>query len=229
MSKSVKISLLVTGTIMLLLPLLFYFIHFRHGILSSETETWGQFGDYLNGTFMPIIAVVGILVTFLLGAISEKRNESNVQIQQLKQRPILHIGYWDYEHLIRVFMINKGKGPLLIEEFKVIDITKKDIDLRGLFYGLSPLYNYFDNYTGNMNNFVLSPNEEVDLLTFEFNDKKIESFFESDIENIRNNLKKLKIVVHYSDVYNNKMPVYERSLEWFGRQDFKGKKNSKKD
>lgn len=221
MKKTKTILLLIVSMILLLIPFALYFINFFNSDFSVETETWGYFGDYLNGTFMPIIALLGIFVTYKLGIISDKRNESNILIDQQKQRPLLHIDYLDAEDEINIFMQNKGNGPLLIDKYEVINM-ENNIDLKGLFFALPNENILYNNYTGNLNKIILSKNEKVDLLSFKlshFKDAKdfnIDSF-NHDRESIRNALKKLKIVVNYKDVYDNKMPVYERSLVWFGR------------
>src|SRR5690606_12807120 len=114
MTKRNKKLIIIISALLLLTPLTIYLTHFYGQSLSNDTETWGHFGDYLNGTFMPIIALVGIIVTLLLGLISEERNESNLKIEQQKQRPLLHLGYFDSEDIIRIFLKNKGNGPLII-------------------------------------------------------------------------------------------------------------------
>lgn len=209
MNNRAKCLLIITGAILLVTPLFVYFYNFYGHELSKNTETWAQFGDYLNGTFMPLIALVGIVVTLVLGIISDKRNQANVKIEQMKQRPLLHIGYFDYENKIEIFMINKGIGPLLIESYKIYnEISKEYLD--GLYTCLPKTATPYNNYTGNKNNIVLSPGEQDQLLLYEDKNK-------DDIEKIRKTLMDLKLIVEYRDVYDNKMPIYSRSLIWFGR------------
>lgn len=196
--------------ILLTLPFGAYVINFHNYQFSKQTETWGQFGDYLNGFFTPIIALTGVIVTFILGIISDKRNKSQLKIEQQKQRPILHIDYFDGETLLYISMINKGIGPLLIKKYQVID--KVGNDYKGLFFIIPEIKELYMNYTGNLNNVVLSPGEEKFLLRFvpEGNDT-------DSLTAIRNSLKNYKIQVNYNDVYNEEMPQYTRELTWFGR------------
>ncbi len=210
MNKTTKIILSIGG-VFLFTPFIIYIYNFHGHEISKNTETWGQFGDYLNGTFMPLIALAGVAITLLLGIISDRRNQANIEIERLKQRPLLHIGYWDYQNKIEIFMKNKGIGPLLIKSYKIFNVESKTF-FDGLYDCLPILEKDYDNYTGNKNNIVLSPGEEDQLLLYENEKNK-----KNDIQKLRHVLKDLKIIVEYKDVYDNEMPIYERSLEWFGR------------
>jgi hypothetical protein len=216
MRKKIKIVLATICLILLLLPLGVYYIHFRNQQISYSTETWGQFGEYLNGTFMPLIALVGVMVTLMLGLISEERNKNNLKIEQQKQRPLLHIGYFDYEDRLSLFMRNKGNGPLIITNYKLLNLQNGETRA-GIFETLPATERLFDNYTGNQNNTVLEIGEETTLFLFEQTDEENIEEFGHERDLIREALCQYKIVVNYKDVYDNSMPTYERSLEWFGR------------
>jgi hypothetical protein len=185
------------------LPFIVYSINFWEYGLSKNTEIWSHFGTYLDGTLAPLIALVGIAVTLLLRIVSEER-------EQLKQRPLLHIGYWDFQNKIEIFMQNKGIGPLLIKKYEILDA--KSLSFPRLFDCLPPLQGFYGNYTGNKADVVLSPGENDQLLLYESHDENSD-----DMEKLREPLKDLKIKVEDNDIYGNEMLPYERSLEWFGR------------
>jgi hypothetical protein len=211
--KKLTIFLLI---FFLLLPIIVFISKFYHTSLSDNLEKWGQFGDYLNGTFMPVIALVGIGITYYLGLLSDKRNETNINVEKLKNKPLLYISYWDGHAKIQITMTNKGIGPLTIKTYKIIN-TKTNKEYTSLFDAIVSINNKYDNYTGNQIERVLSSNESVVLLEFLLNDNKTSSTYESDREKIRNSLKDLKFEVSYEDVYNTAMPIYFRELSWFGR------------
>ena len=211
MTKKKKIAIFIVLALFVSAPLIIYLIHFCGQSLSDDTETWGQFGDYLNGTFMPIIALVGIIVTFLLGLISDRRNESNLKIEQQKQRPLLYLHYYDSEETLKICLYNKGNGPLIITNYRLVNLRTEQ-EKSSIFSILPEIDRHYDDYTGNQNNRVLIAGEE--MLLFLYNTSA------NDEENkrlIRQALSQYKVVVDYKDVYDNQMPTYERSLDWFGR------------
>ncbi|MBK6783795.1 MAG: hypothetical protein IPG79_08500 [Saprospiraceae bacterium] len=103
MSKCTKFWIFILTIVLLLTPIGVYLCKFSSGHLSNDTEAWGQFGDYLNGTFMPMIALIGIIITYYLGMISEARNVANIKLDQQKHRPLLHVGYYDKKHEISIY------------------------------------------------------------------------------------------------------------------------------
>src|SRR5690606_6938027 len=125
-----------------------------------------------------IIALVGIIVTLLLGLISEERNESNLKIEQQKQRPLLHLGYFDSEDIIRIFLKNKGNGPLIITNYRLVNM-QTEAQTQGVFNILPQIKGHFNNYTGNQNNTVLSVDEETELFLY----KPLEDEDENIVEN----------------------------------------------
>ncbi len=202
--------------LLLIVPLGFYLFKFNGSSLSTDTEVWGQFGDYLNGTFMPLIALIGVIVTYMLGVFSEERTVANIKLDQQKQRPLLHVGFMDSETQVRIFMVNKGNGPLIITNYRLINL-EGDTECLSIYELLPEIEGIYSNYSGNLNNIVLSPNEEFELLNYETPYTEGFGYPGSDREIIRKKLSNYKIVIDFCDVYNNKMPVYERSLDWFGR------------
>ena len=212
MTKKKKITIAISSALLFTLtPLIIYVIHFCGQPLSDNTETWGQFGDYLNGTFMPIIALVGIIVTLLLGLISEERNETNLKIEQQKQRPLLYLHYYDGEDKIDIFLSNKGNGPLIITNYRLVNLQTGQEE-PSIFKILPEIDRHYNDYTGNQNSRVLTVNEKILLFIYVPSEND-----ENNKRSIREALSLYKVVIDYKDVYDNQMPAYERSLEWFGR------------
>lgn len=200
----------------LIIPIGIYVRHYWNGSFSDNNQDWGSFGDYLNGFFTPLVALVGVIVTFKLGIISDKRNETNIEIEKLKHRPLLNISYYDGEDELKISIENKGNGPLIIKDYKLVNITDNS-EVSRLFDCLPELENddCYSNYTSNINNVVLKSDEEFELFSYSSIDKDFDC--ENNKTFIRNSLKNFKISIKYNDVYNDEMPIAERSLEWFGR------------
>jgi len=210
-----KKKYLFLASVLVILPLLGYYLNFKNTELSKDTELWGNFGDFLNGIYTPLIALVGIIVTFYLGIISDKRNESNLKIEQQKHRPILHIAYWDSEDYLKVSIHNKGNGPLIINTCKFINVENNVVEYR-IYDCIPDLEKYsYQNYTGIISNVVLKADEEFELFLYEVKDE--DNYTILNKTKIRKSLSKYKIVIKYEDVYENVMPLAERNLAWFGR------------
>lgn len=223
MKKKLQVFLPLIGLVFLAIPIVVYFAKFHKLHLSDNLSDWAQFGDYLNGTFMPLIALAGLSITLILGIIDNQRNKTNILLEQQKQRPLLHISYFDGEDCIKLCMENKGNGPLIINNYyleRIQSSSQNDNIRNSIFECLPPnIDSVFDTYTGNLNNLVLSPSEHYLLLqiTSENLEGDALEIFEEDRNIIRIFLGYYKFVVEYSDVYNNKMPRYEKELSWFHR------------
>lgn len=215
-------------SVILLIPLCFYVAKFSSSSLSGNTETWGQFGDYLNGTFMPVIALIGVVITYYLGVLADERNaaqitntkainDNNILLEKIKHKPMLYIGYWDGKEKIELNISNKGFGPLLITSY-IIENNSKDKTYTSVYEAIADIQNDYDDFSGNQEGLIIAPNEERLLLSFKLNDKKDSNSFNADRLKIRKSLKDLKFVIQYQDVYGDTMPDYVRELSWFGRQ-----------
>lgn len=202
MMKNKKIILLYCALLLIITILINSIYFWKH------TEMWGQF-----------VTSTSVIITLLLGLIAENRNITNIEIEQQKQRPLLHIDYTDREDEIRICMKNKGNGTLIISDYKLIHTqTKKEYD--GIYNAcVRIIHRNYNNYTGNLNNTVLSPSEEIELFHFKKSNEDNEQAYDDSKQLIRQSLYEFEIVVEYRDVYDNKMPVYKRSLEWFGRHE----------
>ncbi len=221
-----QIAWMIAGVTLMLFPFISYYYNFRRFPISDNPEKWAQFGDYLNGTFMPLIALMGIIITFMLGLISDKRNKINVQIEQEKHKPMLNIDYWDGEHMIYLKMTNKGSGPLIITNYQV-NSNKKDA--KGLYWVIPPIFGSYRNFTGNQKDKVLGPGEEAELLLMEYDKGSVTSNqWASNLKDLRSVLKNVEIIVDYDDVYGKRMLTYKRTLEWFGREKRELQKDTKK-
>jgi hypothetical protein len=137
-----------------------------------------------------------------------------MRIEQLKMRPLIHIGYRDSEAKISINMINKGAGPLMITKY-YFQNEKDPSDIKPHIFDLLNKNYMYDNYSGNQINTVLSAGATVNLFRLEGNPSEKE--YKKVKNSIREEFSKYKIVIEYKDVYDKQMPRYERSLEWFGR------------
>lgn len=63
----------------------FYFWHF-HGNFSRQAKDWSDFGTYINGLLMPLLAIINIVIlvelTIAISKINENRSKAEVKAQK---------------------------------------------------------------------------------------------------------------------------------------------------
>lgn len=209
--------------ILIVLPFLIYFSKFYNTTLSADHDNWSKFGEYLNGIFSPLIALIGFFITIYIDKISTKRNENNLLIDQQKHRPIIDYSILDEEDHIKISIKNKGEGPLIINENYLINnnIDVHDYQNRYTFFEIIPEMNFaYSAYTGNLTNKVLSKNEEIIL--FEYlnpiqNGDNLNNIQAENINLIRENIGQYTLIIKYKDIYQIEMPTFSKDLNWLLR------------
>ncbi len=208
-NKKPLIFIVVILLLILLLPYLIYFIHFRNSLFSNYNNDWGNFGNFINGSIAPIITVIGLLISYVIYKVTTKQ-------QEMAQRPLPYIKASDYENNIQLNLYNKGLGPLIITNYKIINIkTKKEY--KGIFQAFEGIEGTVNNYTGNFDNLVLASGENLNL--FEYSTQEaINAEFILMRDNITKRLSELKFEIRYKDIYENKIePFYSKELSWYSR------------
>lgn len=166
---------------------------------------------YLTNNISSVVALIGTFVTLCLGLITWISNQTTIKISQQKERPLASVWYRDNSDSAIIFLENKGKGPLIITNYFLEDLYngKKHVGIYDCFLEYKKEIDY---HTGNQNNTVISPNDRVKIFYLNKNTSP-----DSAVKSLNKTLSRYKIVVEYKDVYDNNMPIYQRSLEWFGR------------
>lgn len=209
-TKKPFIFIVVILLLILLLPYLIYFFHFRNSLLSLYNDDWGNFGNFINGSIAPIITVIGLIISYVIYKVTVKQ-------QEMAQRPLPYIKSSDYENNIQLNLYNKGLGPLIITEYKLINIkTKKEY--KGIFQAFEGIHGTINNYTGNFDDLVLATAENINLFEYSTTADTINEEFIIMRNKIRNRLSELKFEISYKDIYENKIePFYTKELSWYGR------------
>lgn len=227
MNNNQRTTIIVFGIIaiiIILIPLFIYSLKFKDQTFSFNNQDWSHFGSYMNGVLAPIIALTGALITIVLNALSQARNRALSEREEMSQRPLMHVYSGDYENRIKISMLNKGLGALIITKYEIINTVTNE--KHGSFFDLVKQYDdKLENYTGDMTDQVLSPEEEKELFLSEnpWKDETKTSFkkdhdeYKQFAEELRNIFKDLKIVINYKNIYNTEMDTYELDLKWYGR------------
>jgi hypothetical protein len=152
-------------------------------------------------------ALVAVVVS--LWALHVQRRHNILSI-----RPIPEVTVADYEGSLRVKLRNNGTGPMLVTSLQVFgkDGVKPSIiewmpSLPG-----GRMWNHFSMA---LENRTFQPDGAIPLL--ELTSEQLEPTFAHCRDLTRAELRNLRVVVHYTDIYRSRLPTYEKSLAWFGR------------
>lgn len=155
-----------------------------------------------------ITASIALLLSIVTIRDQRKHNKLSV-------RPIAMISVADYVDRLAVNLQNQGTGPLIIEKLLVTDSNGNE---------RNSIIEFFDDgfedvtwstFTGGINGWAILPGSQRTLIELveDSSDKK----FVAKRNKVRKVLAGLKVIVHYQDIYEQKMPVKVRSLDFFAR------------
>ena len=117
-NKSWIINVLLV--IVLLVPVIAYCLKFCGGNISDDADDWGNFGDYLSGTYGVILTLVAIYISYSLQDVTEKRNNKHRRAENLYTQ-ITQIGSSpksekEWEELVENIQIASLDLPELLTE-----------------------------------------------------------------------------------------------------------------
>lgn len=72
----------VIAVIVLVLPILVYFLNFHYGF-SPDHSDWSAFGDYIGGVYSVIVAILLFYLTINANFSAEKRNEKKEALKEI--------------------------------------------------------------------------------------------------------------------------------------------------
>lgn len=143
----------------------------------------------------------------------------SLQIQRTHNRksvrPAGHVQLRDSLQGLKISIVNKGCGPMLIKEFTAV---RSDIIKHNIIYHLPKnILNGFTHEThSEPEGYWLLPGEKLILLSLQGNHTIPE--FVNVRESVRSILSGIKINLKFSDVYDEEHPVFKKSLSWFNRE-----------
>jgi hypothetical protein len=169
-------------------------------------ETVMNYFDYISSIGLPVIAII---LSLLAMHFEKKHNRQSV-------KPLAHILLDDSPDGLSIKLINKGLGPMIIEDFIAEDkYGKKE---NNIYYHLpkfkeNRLFSF--QYHTKPINYIVSKDEELSLLEIKGNiTNKDYMDFKMYIRNI---LKDLTITIKYTDVYDKRMKDYKKEFTYFAR------------
>lgn len=167
--------------------------------------TLDQLGTLAN-VATTLIAVCALFSTLWAALIQRQHNKLSV-------RPIPQIELRDMNNHILINLCNNGAGPLIINKFTVKDKNKTLGN--SLIECLPKEQIYWTFFVACIDGRSIRPNDQITLieLEYEYSDKKQLAL--ADL--VRWRLAELTIEIEYENVYQDTMPTYTKTLEWFKR------------
>ena len=197
-------------------PYIVYFLYFKDYSVSTLTIDWANFGTYLNGVLVPLIMLIGLLISYVISKNNERTNEVSILRQEMRERPLLFITYKDFNESVSIIMINKGIGTLIVKEYYFIEKATNE-KYPGIYEVMEKPEYEFGYFTSSQKDLILMPGESREIFHMEYDKKDDKNDYEQRVERVRYRLKDFSINVLYTDLYGNKMPAYSKDLKMFGR------------
>ncbi|MFA6287461.1 MAG: hypothetical protein WC661_08755 [Opitutaceae bacterium] len=151
-----------------------------------------------------VTSLLSFYLTFRGLQLQKKHNFNTV-------KPIGWISLADYENLLSVKIQNNGVGPMLIKSVSVLSGGQK----KGSIIEWMPKGIEWDTFIGVFEDRCLSAGQELTVIQLSGNadDPKFVALRDS----CRVALGALTVEVAYRDIYDRKMPLARRPLDWFER------------
>lgn len=166
--------------------------------------------DFANAIAAVASALTALIALFVsLWALHIQRRHNILSI-----RPIPEITVADYENSLRVKLRNNGSGPMIVESLEVFNGS----EVKGSVIEWMPTLprnRPWNHFSMALERRTIQPDGVVTLL--ELTEAEGEPMFAKCRDLTRVELSKLRVVVHYTDIYESNLPPYNKSLTWFGR------------
>jgi hypothetical protein len=173
-------------------------------------ELLRQEKDLANAIAAVASALTALIALFVsLWALHVQRRHNVLSI-----RPIPEITVADYEDSLRVKIRNNGSGPMLVKALEVFNAN----EVKGSVIEWMPILpenRAWNHFSMALEQRTIQPDGVITLL--ELTAAEGERMFARCRDLTRVELSKLRVVVHYTDIYASNIPSYEKSLSWFGR------------
>jgi hypothetical protein len=155
-----------------------------------------------------VISLIALFVSLWSLRTQRRHNRKSV-------RPAGHVQLLDSLQGLHVRIVNKGCGPMLINEFTAVrdKIAKHNI-VNHLPENILDGFNH--QFHTEPEGYWLVPGDELMLLSL--NGDHTDQVYVKVRENVRSILSGIIVNLTFCDVYDEKHPVFEKSLSWFKRK-----------
>lgn len=165
-----------------------------------------------------IAAYSGVIVSVLALLVSVVSIWATVKAMRLQKEhnyksfaPIPWISLADYEDQLSVKIFNNGVGPLIIDR---VEVTDGRLRKPNVIDWMSSVPTHWSTFISELRNRSIAAGQSLTLLEWQTDGSKSADKIR---DLCRSELMKLKLVMHWRDIYDRSQPPSERSFEWFGR------------
>jgi hypothetical protein len=161
-----------------------------------------------------IAAVIAVRVAYRSVELSDKALAAQEKHNRLALKPIPFVALADFEHQLRIKVVNDGAGPLVVRKITVSNDFGQKADVISWMPPLPPglCWSSFSILRAGR---AILPNNGVILLQLD-GDPGDEAFVV--FRNVcRRVLAGLTVQVEYTDIYEGDFEAFERSMDWFAR------------
>ena len=163
-----------------------------------------------------IMAAAAVVLSVVSIWISRSSLNSQQEHNKISVRPLAYVVVGDYENHQFVKIRNNGTGPLIIRKIDIIGAQNPSMPLINampeLHSGVS-----WENFVEDCIGRSIPVGGELELISLNAECSTSESNYVLSRSNVRQALGKLEIHVEYTDIYESRLPVARRNLNFFHR------------
>lgn len=130
-SKKLQRNVFLCIVLVFIFILAFYFYMFNNG-LSKDSNSWSNFGDYVNGVLTPILTTINIYVfikmTIAISSLEERRTINANAIEEARLEKEMH-----HEKQMLMMQLRKQEIDTFVKQMnKIFDYSSKENRIQSL-------------------------------------------------------------------------------------------------
>jgi len=160
------------------------------------------------GVFMSALVLI-VSVVSIWAAVNAMRLQKEHNYKSFAPLPWISLA--DYENRLSIKIFNNGVGPLIVDFIEVSDSKTSKPNVIDF---MSNIPTDWSTFISEFRNRSISAGQSLTLLEWDSDG----STTANKIRDLcRSELMKLRLVMHWRDIYDRPHPPTERTFEWFGR------------
>lgn len=188
----------------------------------SSTEIFSSFienaevANAVAAIASAVIATVAVVLSLISIYVSLSSLKHQREHNRMSVRPLAYVALGDYEGQLFVKIWNNGTGPMIIKSITVAGSPQPLLPLIRSMPKLLPNVDW-TNFVEDFSGRSIPVSSSLELLNLSCDSSSCSEQFTLSRDEVRVALGKLTILVEYTDIYETKLPICSRSLEFFHR------------